>query len=159
MATTDLASERYGSHFTKWRWGDIKMATRGIKMAMVSTFVERFHRLWGLWMLLTAYYKCMRLNSFLRALSMSVYGLVLSYRRLTNFSMMCRNSSGISLGADDNFNSALASSGNTFLTTHAVFFPWLAKLDTVSHPVREWTIVSACVLSGPSQAAISWAAR
>ena len=38
------------------------MATRGIKMAMASTFVERFHRLWGLWMRLTAYYKRMGLN-------------------------------------------------------------------------------------------------
>ena len=62
LATTDLASEGHGSHFTKWRRGDIKMATRGIKMAMASTFVERFHRLWGLWMHLTAYYKRMGLN-------------------------------------------------------------------------------------------------
>ena len=59
LATTDLASEGHGSHFTKWRRGDIKMATRGIKMAMAFTFVERFHRLWGIWMRLTAYYKCM----------------------------------------------------------------------------------------------------
>ena len=50
LATTDLASEGRGSHFTKWRPGDIKMAR-------ASTFVERFHRLWGLWMCLTEYYK------------------------------------------------------------------------------------------------------
>ena len=46
----------------KWRPGDIKMATRGMKMAMASTFVEQFHRLWGLWMCLTANYKRMELN-------------------------------------------------------------------------------------------------
>ncbi|KAG1672961.1 hypothetical protein GQR58_015733 [Nymphon striatum] len=55
LATTDLASEGRGSHFTKWRSGDIKMA-------IASTFVERFHRLCGLWMRLTEYYKRMGLN-------------------------------------------------------------------------------------------------
>ncbi|KAG1649724.1 hypothetical protein GQR58_028719 [Nymphon striatum] len=55
LATTDLASEGCGSHFTKWWPGDIKMA-------IASTFVERFHRLWGLWMRLTEYYKRMGLN-------------------------------------------------------------------------------------------------
>ena len=40
--TTDFVSEGRGSHFPKWRPGDIKMATRGIKMAMASIFVERF---------------------------------------------------------------------------------------------------------------------
>ena len=42
LATTDLASEEHGTHFTKWRQDDIKMATRGIKVAMASTFVEQF---------------------------------------------------------------------------------------------------------------------
>ena len=44
LATSDLASEGHGSHFTKL-WRDcIKTATRGNKMAMAFTFVERFHR-------------------------------------------------------------------------------------------------------------------
>ena len=59
LATTNLASEGHGIHFTKWQRSDIKMATRGIKMALTFTSEDRFHHLWGLWMRLTAYYECM----------------------------------------------------------------------------------------------------
>ena len=62
LVTTDLAPKGCSSHFTKWRPGDIKIATRGIKITMASTFVEQFHCLWGVWMRLPTYCKRTGLN-------------------------------------------------------------------------------------------------
>ena len=98
-------------------------------------------------------------KSFLLALSMSVHLLVRSYNRITNLSMMHIASFGMSRGAEDSSSSASVSSGSTVQTAHAVFLPCLAKLDTVSHPVRAWNIGSARAFSRPSPAAISCAAR
>ena len=43
-ATSDLSSDSCSSHFTELRLGGIKIATSGIKIAMVITFVELFDR-------------------------------------------------------------------------------------------------------------------
>lgn len=93
-------------------------------------------------------------KSFLLALSMSVHLLVRSYNRITNRSMM-RIRSGISRGTEDSSSSASVSSGSTVHTAHAVFLPRVAKLHTVSHPVRAWNIGSARAFSRPNPAAIS----
>ena len=45
------------------------------------------------------------------------------------------------------------------VSLHAVFLPRLAKLDTVSHPVRAWNIGSAQAFPRPNPGAISRAAR
>ena len=98
-------------------------------------------------------------KNFFRVLSMSVHVLVLSYSRITNLSMVCMTSSGMSVGAADNFSSASVSSGSTVQIAQAVFLPYPVKLDTVSHPVRAWNIGRACGFSSPRPTVISWAAR
>jgi len=72
--------------------------------------------------------------------------------------MMRISSSGMSRGEEESSSSASVSSGHTVETAHALFLPRLAKLNTVSHPVRAWNIGSAQALSGPDLAAISCAA-
>ncbi len=62
-------------------------------------------------------------KNFRLASLMSVHMLVLSYFKITNLSIECKTSSGISLGAQDNCSRASVSSGYTFQIFQAVFFP------------------------------------
>ena len=41
---------------------------------------------------------------------------------------------------------------------HAFNFPFPAKKDTVSHPVKAWKMARALDFSGPRQVAIAWEA-
>ena len=52
----------------------------------------------------------------------------------------CVTYSGISLGAEDNCNSASVNSGNTFQIAKADFLPCPAKLEMVLHPVMHGTL-------------------
>ena len=52
-------------------------------------------------------------TSFLRALSMSVHVLVLSYSKMTNLSILCMTSSCMLLGARDDVNKVSVSYGST----------------------------------------------
>lgn len=86
---------------------------------------------------------------------MSVH-VPVSQNSIMKLSIAAITSCGMSFGAEDSFNKACVSSGNT---AHTVFFPWPRKLDTVSQPINAWDIGSACAFSEPSPAASSWAAR
>ena len=79
--------------------------------------------------------------------------------RMTNLSLQDSTSSGMFLGANDNFSSAYANSESTVQTDHSVFFTCPAELDTLSHPVSAWNICNARAFSGPRPAAIWSAAK
>ena len=68
--------------------------------------------------------------------------------RMTNLSIQDSTSSGMVLGANDNFSSAYVNSRTTVQTAHAVFLPCPAKFDILYR-----------AFSGPRQASISWAAK
>ena len=56
-AASVLHSDSHVSRFTKWPPGDLVWATRGIKIAVDSVFVEWFHRLKNLLIHIISYHK------------------------------------------------------------------------------------------------------
>ena len=85
---------------------------------------------------------------------MSTEELVLSYISITNLSVTRIVSLEMDHGAQSMASKASGDSGNGALTDQAVFFPWPAKDDTVSHPVKALHTGRTWVLLGPKVAAI-----
>lgn len=90
-------------------------------------------------------------KSCLRAVLRSVQSLVLSYMIMTNRSKASIVASPMSSVTSHRFKNASVTTGYEDQASQAVFLPLLAKLDTVSHPVKQWKTGSALHLSGPRE--------
>ena len=85
--------------------------------------------------------------------------LALSQIRMTNRSMVHRYSSEILEGVPASSSNVLVKSGNCYHTAQAILFPYLAKKDVVSHPVRAWKMGRDFDLNGPRAFAKRCASR
>ena len=94
------------------------------------------------------------LKSSMRAASTLDKTLVLLYSRTVKRSTVEIVSSVSSSGANITEWKASVSLPYVFHISQAVFFPLLAKDDTVSHPVYAWNIGRTLDLTGPSERAI-----
>ena len=84
-------------------------------------------------------HKFSRRNHFFSKLTLTLLKwLVLSQIRMTNRSMAHRFSSEILEGVPASSRNVLVTSGMFYHATQAVLFPYPAKKDVVSHPVRAW---------------------
>src|SRR5688572_10350281 len=90
-------------------------------------------------------------KSCLCAVLRSVQLLVLSYMIMTNRSKTDIVASSMSSVTSLRFRNASMTTGHELQASQAGFFYSLAKLDTVSHPVKQWKTGSALHLSRPRE--------